>query len=60
MPLASACSAAISAACHPPLPDEDEAYRFLVRWGVVSEDDKGVGHCPLLPRGMLQRRWLGV
>ena len=45
MPLASTCSAAISAACHPPLPDDEEAYRFPVQWGVVSHNAQGVGHC---------------
>lgn len=45
MPLASTCSAAISAACHPPLPEDEEAYRFPVQWGVVSQDIGGVGHC---------------
>ena len=46
MPMASTCSAAISAACHPPLPDDEEAYKFPVQWGVVSHDgDGGVGHC---------------
>lgn len=50
MPLASTCSAAISASCHQPLPDDRDAYRFPVQWGVVSVDDRdaqgvGVGHC---------------
>ncbi|KAK5189871.1 hypothetical protein LTR99_004144 [Exophiala xenobiotica] len=47
MPLAGSCSAAISAACHPPDWDSDAAMK-PVKWGVVpdnltSEDD--VGHC---------------
>ena len=34
MPLASTCSAALSAACHPPADDKEAAYKEL-RWGVV-------------------------
>lgn len=45
MPLASTCIAAISAACHPPLPEDEEAYRFPVQWGVVGLDVEGAGHC---------------
>ena len=45
MPLASTCSAAISAACHPPLPEDEEAYMFPVQWGVVGRDAEGVEHC---------------
>jgi hypothetical protein len=45
IPLASTCSAAISAACHPPPGDED-AYLFPLQWGVVSVHD-GIGHCSL-------------
>lgn len=50
MPLASSCSAAISASCHQPLPDDQDAYRFPVQWGEVSVDDRDaqgveVGHC---------------
>lgn len=49
MPLASTCSAAISAACHQPLPDDQEAYMFPVQWGVVGVDRNAdgvrVGHC---------------
>lgn len=45
IPLASSCSAAISAACHRPEGDW-EAHMFPVQWGVVSEKD-GVGHCSL-------------
>jgi hypothetical protein len=44
MPLASTCSAAISALCHPPKGDSEAAH-FEVIWGEVSQDDKGVGHC---------------
>lgn len=36
MPLARSCSAAISAACHPPETDTDAAFK-AVRWGVVEE-----------------------
>lgn len=43
IPLASTCSAAISAACH--VPEEDkQPYLFPLCWGVVKEKD-GVGHC---------------
>jgi hypothetical protein len=50
MPLASSCSAAISAACHPPVEDVD-AHLLPVQWGVVSyenrasDGEEGVGHC---------------
>ncbi|OCL09335.1 hypothetical protein AOQ84DRAFT_431347 [Glonium stellatum] len=45
MPLASSCSAAISAACHPPSEDIDAAV-LPVQWGVVDGGGKGeVGHC---------------
>jgi hypothetical protein len=44
MPVASTCSAAISAACHP-APDEDEDVDVLpVQWGVTEVTD-GYGHC---------------
>lgn len=45
MPLASTCSAFISAACRPPLPENEETYRVPVQWGVVSLNVEGVGHC---------------
>ena len=45
MPLASSCSAAISAACHPPSEDIDAAV-LPVQWGAVGEVRKReVGHC---------------
>ena len=49
MPLAGSCSAAISAACHPPKTDVDASLK-RVMWGVVTEgsssnSDKSVGHC---------------
>lgn len=44
MPLASSCSAAISAACHS-LEDDIDAAVLPVQWGVVGYDEKGVGHC---------------
>ncbi|KAH7071546.1 hypothetical protein BKA63DRAFT_535404 [Paraphoma chrysanthemicola] len=49
MPLASSCSAAISAACHPPEGDVD-AHLLPVQWGAVKHgsgegDEEGVGHC---------------
>jgi len=43
MPLVATCRGAISAACHPPLGDENAAV-LPVQWGVVSIKD-GVGHC---------------
>ena len=43
MPFASTCSAAISAACHPPPGDVDAAV-LPIQWGVVSTKD-GIGHC---------------
>jgi hypothetical protein len=39
MPLVSTCSAAISAACHPPEYDS-VAHLFPVKWGVVTENEK--------------------
>ena len=49
MPLIGSCSAAISAACHPPEDDKD-ASKLPVKWGVVGHktvDSTGrmVGHC---------------
>lgn len=44
MPLASTCSAAISAACHRPEADK-EAHLLPVQWGVEGKDDEGVDHC---------------
>ncbi|KAL6712953.1 hypothetical protein ACLMJK_009508 [Lecanora helva] len=49
MSLARSCSAAISAACHPPEGDTDAALR-PVKWGVVgnsdiSHEEKGLKHC---------------
>ena len=48
IPLVGSCSAALSAACHPP---EDEIGVALVpvKWGVVSVD-RGIGHCALSGR----------
>ena len=43
MPHVSTCSAAISAACHPPPGDVDAAV-LPVQWGVVSTKN-GIGHC---------------
>lgn len=45
VPIISTCSAAISAACHQPLPEDEKAYMFPVQWGEVGEDTSGVGHC---------------
>ena len=49
MPLAGSCSAAISAACHPPMADVNASLK-RVKWGVVAErnpnnPDNRVGHC---------------
>ncbi|KAK0837876.1 hypothetical protein LTS02_017887 [Friedmanniomyces endolithicus] len=44
IPLASACSMALSAACHPPEDDVDAAYLTL-RWGAVDDAIDSVGHC---------------
>lgn len=43
IPVVGSCSAAISAACHPPKNDLS-AYLRPVKWGVV-EQSEGVGHC---------------
>lgn len=48
MPLASTCSAAISAACHRP-PDDVDAAVLPVQWGVVSTKN-GIGHCSFSSR----------
>jgi hypothetical protein len=42
MPLAGSCSAAISAACHPPREDMDPHLR-PVQWGAVTHGVKGIG-----------------
>lgn len=45
MPLVGSCSAAISAACHPPRDDIDAA-TLPVLWGAVSGPEEGAaGHC---------------
>ena len=49
MPLAGSCSAAISAACHPPEADVRASLK-RVMWGVVTEESfqyegEWVGHC---------------
>ena len=49
IPLAGSCSAAISAACHPPEADVNASLK-RVMWGVVAEDSfqhegESVGHC---------------
>lgn len=41
--LVGSCSAAISAACHPPKEDHDAADKPLM-WGVVNSKN-GIGHC---------------
>ena len=45
VPLVSTCSAAISAACHQPLPGNKNTCLFPLLWGEVSEDTSGIGHC---------------
>ena len=49
IPLVGSCSAAISAACHPPESDVDAALKPIL-WGVVDNEgsehsDEPVGHC---------------
>ena len=49
MPLAGSCSAAISAACHPPKTDVNASLK-RVMWGVVADESfqysgESVGHC---------------
>ena len=49
MPFAGSCSAAISAACHPPKADVNASSK-RIKWGVVAETDPNelddrVGHC---------------
>lgn len=44
VPMATSCSAVISAACHPPADDYD-AHLKEVQWGVVGDAVNGVGHC---------------
>ena len=44
VPLMGTCSAAISAACHPPEDDKD-AHLLPVRWGVVGVDEDGAERC---------------
>lgn len=34
--MGATCSVVISAACHQPLPDDRDAYRFPVQWGATS------------------------
>lgn len=48
MPLAGSCSAALSAACHPPS-DEIDVALVPVKWGITGVED-GVGHCALSGR----------
>lgn len=44
MPLASTCSAAISAACHRPEADK-EAHLLPLQWGIVGTDDQNTEYC---------------
>lgn len=45
MPVAGSCSAAISAACHPP-PDDTNAAYSTVSWGAIEQGQYHlVGHC---------------
>ena len=43
--MASTNRAVISAACHQPLSDDQQAYMFPVKWSVVSQDKDGIEHC---------------
>jgi hypothetical protein len=36
MPMGATCSAVISAACHPPLPEDKDAFKIHVQWGAIS------------------------
>lgn len=45
-PVVSTCSAAISAACHPPQGEDEEGYLLPLQWGVASTID-GIAHCSL-------------
>ncbi|KAK2760007.1 hypothetical protein FQN54_002743 [Arachnomyces sp. PD_36] len=51
IPAAGSCSAAISAACHPP-PGDQKAATLPVQWGAVEgfENSNGVGHCSFTTR----------
>jgi hypothetical protein len=44
MPVASTCSAAIAAACHPSAKEQDDAPLMPIKWGVTDESN-GAGHC---------------
>lgn len=44
MPMGATYSVVISAACHQPLPDDRDAYKFPVQWGAISHPD--VIHSP--------------
>lgn len=44
LPLLGGCIMIIAAACHRPVDDEGAELK-PVRWGVVSTDEDGVGHC---------------
>ena len=61
MPLAGSCSAAISAACHPPEADVDASLK-RVMWGVVAEESfkykgESVGHCSFTSFKVERRLW---
>jgi hypothetical protein len=53
MPLASTCSLAISAACHPPSQDQD-ASLLPVQWGVTDWNEEA-GHCSFTTARDLKR-----
>jgi hypothetical protein len=44
MPVASTCSAAIAAACHPSKKEQEDAPLLPIKWGVTDMLD-GAGHC---------------
>lgn len=45
MPIVGTNSRAISAACHVLPRDVEEGYLKPLRWGVLSIDENGIGHC---------------
>ena len=53
LPLAANCSLVLSAACHPP-PDDVDAYKRPVRWGVVHSRFQGIGHCSITSEEVTQ------
>lgn len=50
MPIVGTNSRAISAACHVLPEDVEKGHLEPLRWGVLSYDGEGVGHCALTAR----------